>query len=86
MTLTDEELEEALRAGRIGYEGYREFSNGVSLVSGAPIPRFEELDPRIQNAWAFAANVVAIHTAGILVERALAKHQARFDSFSKPTR
>lgn len=86
MTLTNEELQEALRAGRLAYEGYRDFSNGVSLISGAPIPRFEELDPRIQRAWAFAANIVAIHTAGILAKRVLSDHAERFDRFSRPIR
>ena len=40
---------------RIAYEGYRAKSEGKSLVSGAPIPPFDDLPEAIKGAWRAAA-------------------------------
>lgn len=44
--------------GEIAYEAYRDASDGKSLVSGAPIPAWEDVDPRIQAAWEASAKAV----------------------------
>jgi len=45
--------------GQIGYEAYRGFTGGKSLVSGQPIPEFEKLSTPIQEAWEKAGQAVA---------------------------
>ncbi len=42
--------------GRAAYERYLHVSNGKSLISGAVLPAFDELDSRIQEAWRAAAD------------------------------
>ena len=44
--------------GEIAYEGYREHSHGKSLVSGSPIPPWDELPVNIQEAWEESARCV----------------------------
>lgn len=44
--------------GKIAYEGYCDSSQGVSLVSGAPLPSWADQAPRIQQAWQHAAEAV----------------------------
>lgn len=44
--------------GQIAYEAYRNCSNGKSLVSGAPIPTWENLSAEIRAAWELAAFAV----------------------------
>lgn len=44
--------------GRIAYEAYLVSSGGVSLVSGAQLPEWEALDPRIKLTWIDAAEAV----------------------------
>lgn len=46
---------------KIGYEAYRNYTGGLSLVTGAPIPAYEQLPEAIKEAWAAAA--VAIRMA-----------------------
>lgn len=46
----------------IAYEAYRKQSGGVSLVSGQPIPAFEELQDDIKVAWHEAAQAVIAAT------------------------
>jgi hypothetical protein len=41
--------------GQRAYEGYRDKSEGKSLVSGDPIPLWDDLPDSIKNAWAQAA-------------------------------
>lgn len=41
--------------GKQAYEGYCKSSGGVSLISGAKLPTWEELKPEIKNAWHDAA-------------------------------
>jgi hypothetical protein len=43
------------RYGQTAYEAYRAEAGGVSLVTGAPLPDWEELKPEIQQAWVAAA-------------------------------
>ena len=40
-----------MKPGEVAYEAYRVASGGVSLISGATLPGFNELDPKIQDAW-----------------------------------
>lgn len=43
-------------SGQIAYEAYLAFSDGKSLISGAPLPTWESQAPRICEAWEAAAN------------------------------
>lgn len=45
--------------GQIAYEGYLQKCGGVSLVSGAPLPKWEEQAAAIQEAWEAAGEAVA---------------------------
>lgn len=45
--------------GQIGYEGYRNHTGGISLVSQQPIPAWEGLKKDIQDAWEAAAQAIA---------------------------
>lgn len=44
--------------GRVAYHGYREFADGRSLVSGAPLPTWDEQSDEIKSAWDAAADEV----------------------------
>lgn len=44
--------------GRVAYEAYRNTSGGVSLVSGAELPTWEDQREEIQQAWCAAAGAV----------------------------
>jgi hypothetical protein len=41
--------------GKIVYEAYREHTSGVSLVSGEPLPEWNDLPAAIKSAWEYAA-------------------------------
>lgn len=43
------------KVGKFNYEAYREFSDGKSLVSGEPIPAWDDLPQEIRSAWDWAA-------------------------------
>jgi len=47
--------------GRLNYEMYLKSSDGVSLVSGEPLPTWEKLPERIKNAWSASGGAVAGH-------------------------
>jgi len=47
--------QELLRLAEAGYESYRRDAGGVSLATGAKIPEWRHLAPRIQRAWCAAA-------------------------------
>lgn len=47
-----------MSAGKVAYDGYRDFSDGKSLISGQPIPEWEKLPENIQQAWEAAARAV----------------------------
>ena len=53
--MTNEEV-----LGKIAYDAYRADTGGKSLVSGAAIPEWEELDVRIRLAWVAAARAVKV--------------------------
>ena len=40
-----------LKTAKVAYDGYRDYSNGKSLVSGDPLPEWGELPDRIKVAW-----------------------------------
>jgi hypothetical protein len=42
----------------LAYYGYRENAGRKSLVTGAELPRWEDLPPEIQRAWIAAAAAV----------------------------
>ena len=44
--------------GQTAYEAYREYSDGKSMVSGAPLPTWAGQDERICDAWEAAAEAV----------------------------
>lgn len=47
-----------LSLGQIAYDAYRNHAGGVSLVSGDPLPGWDELPERIQAAWEAAADSI----------------------------
>ena len=51
--------------GRIAYEAYRAHTDGRSLVSGAILPTWSDLDPSIQSAWNVAADAVLEHSMSV---------------------
>ena len=48
-----------LTLGQIGYEAYCEWTGNKSLISGAELPKFEDLKTPIQEAWEHAGQAVA---------------------------
>jgi hypothetical protein len=44
--------------GKTAYEAYRKHSDGKSLVTGKPIPEWDELHGAIKDAWNAAARAV----------------------------
>lgn len=52
-------MDAARSIGQVAYEAYRERSGGVSLVSGAQLPHWDDLSPVIAEAWEAAAAAVA---------------------------
>lgn len=54
-----------MELGMAAYDGYRTYSNGVSLISGDPIPEWDDQTPEIRAAWRAAAdNVMMIYQLG----------------------
>ena len=46
--------------GEIAYNGYCEYTNWKSLISGADLPKWEAVKPEIKEAWEKAAeNVIS---------------------------
>ena len=43
---------------RIAYMAYRRHTGGKSLVTGAELPEWEQIDPRIREAWCAALDAV----------------------------
>jgi hypothetical protein len=44
--------------GNVAYNGYRKASGGKSLVTGAPIPPWDDMPEAIKDAWDMAAGEV----------------------------
>jgi hypothetical protein len=44
--------------GKLAYDAYRQFSDGKSLISGAPIPEWDGMPVLIRAAWCAAADAV----------------------------
>jgi hypothetical protein len=44
--------------GQVAYEAYCGSANGLSLVSGEPLPSWARVKPEIQQAWRAAAQAV----------------------------
>jgi hypothetical protein len=53
---------DALQLGKTAYAAYFKFSDGKSLISGAPLPAWEDQAPNIQAAWQ-AAGQAAVDAA-----------------------
>jgi hypothetical protein len=47
-----------IELGQVAYESYRTCSDGKSLVSGATLPDWSDLDPKIREAWRASADGV----------------------------
>jgi hypothetical protein len=47
--------------GKLAYEGYSAYSDNKSLVSGEPLPTWEEQSEEIRGAWRAAADVVVMY-------------------------
>lgn len=48
--------------GKVGYEAYKNYTGGVSLVSGDKLPDWDSLSDQIKRAWVFASyEIVRIH-------------------------
>ena len=47
-----------MKYGQVAYEGYFAACDGKSLISGAPLPKWEDQAVAIQNAWGAAAAAV----------------------------
>lgn len=45
-------------AGQLAYEGYCKSSRGKSLISGEPLPTWDQVKPEIREAWELAAQEV----------------------------
>ena len=45
--------------GQVAYEAYCQSTGNKSLISGAELPKWADLKPEIQRAWAAAADAVA---------------------------
>ena len=54
--------------GEIAYEAYRRESGSVSLVSGDPIPEWDELPAAIRSAWSEAAQAVRYACSDMLTK------------------
>ena len=52
-------------AGRVAYDAYRDAAGGRSLVTGDPLPSFEQLPPQIRAAWEVAAQAVKLRYGAI---------------------
>jgi hypothetical protein len=52
------DLEQGKEWGRIAYEAYFEQSKGVSLISGFPLPQWNDQSEKIKQAWKAAALAV----------------------------
>lgn len=59
LDLDNEELIEAI--GKLNYNFYCKSTGGVSLISGDKLPEFEDLKPKIQQAWKDAAKGLLAH-------------------------
>ena len=44
--------------GKIAFDAYKEKASGVSLIDGAELPEWDDLNGSIQEAWTSAANAV----------------------------
>lgn len=51
--------------GQVAYEAYALASDGVSLVSGQPLPEWDEQDERIRQAWRDVYDAVIL-SAGVM--------------------
>jgi hypothetical protein len=50
--------------GEVGYEAYRAYSGGKSLITGMEIPSFAQLPPNLREAWEVVARHIAAASIG----------------------
>lgn len=60
---------EQYELARAGYEAYREWTQGRSIVTGDALPGFGELLPKVQDAWAAAGEAMEAHIRQRLGDR-----------------
>lgn len=58
VTVTRRFKPEQYELARVGYEGYRAWTGGRSIVTGDPLPGFDALLPKVQDAWAAAGEAM----------------------------
>ncbi|MBF0260414.1 MAG: hypothetical protein HQL97_01080 [Magnetococcales bacterium] len=56
----DDEQKKILAAAKRGYDGYCDYTDWKSLVTGDRLPAWEGLKPSIKNAWYAAAEAILI--------------------------
>lgn len=54
--------------GRVAYAGYCQATDGKSLVSGEPLPEWDQLSEAIQRAWMAAADAARAARAGVTLD------------------
>lgn len=64
--------------GQIAYQAYYDASSGKSLITGEPLPRWDQVDERIQAAWNWAGMAVIDNIAQLHAQLAAAA-EARDD-------
>ena len=57
--------------GAAAYMAYRDAAGGKSLATGAPIPLWQDMDPKIREAWDCAADQVRSIVLDSIVEIAM---------------
>lgn len=70
--------------GKIAYETYCKTTDNKSLISGAELPPWEKLDPKIQEAWTAAGlavgNAVLNKTIGVVADSVQEAARRGFES------
>lgn len=50
-----------IRSGQLAYEAYCEYTGWKSLISGAPLPKWEDVKPEIKASWKASAEAILFH-------------------------
>lgn len=65
--------------GRFAYEGYCSYTGYKSLVTGEPLPTWENLKPEIREAWEVAASKVISHYEDFILQEFLSTYTGKKD-------
>lgn len=52
------------RRGHLAYDAYRDAVGGVSAVTGADLPEFDDTNDQVKAGWIAAAKAVAMDVGG----------------------